>query len=366
MKIGIYISPSHAVPPNEKNILAPWMLTAQLADGLVDKGHEVTLFAAKGSKTKAKLIHGNIPPAAEKMQGFGDHTSYQAFVASQNLVLMREAVSFVKSVHLDVLHIHTAPEGLYPALLALPAHLPVVVTFHDPIVAERFPALEKVYALGMMHFVSLSHAQQEGVPFPFVGVVPNGVDTKLFVPDGDLPIVKRPLLITGRIVPQKGFSDAIEAAREADERLMIVGQRYDMLPDANDYFDTKVAPFIDGKMVMWESVVKQEHLVGHYQTAKALLFPIHWEEPFGLVMIEAMACGTPVVAYNRGSVPEILVDGKTGFIVDPQKGVDGLVASIKRIGAIDRTVCRRHVEEHFSLKTMIGGYENVYQKLLAK
>ena len=132
-------------------------------------------------------------------------------------------------------------------------------------------------------------------------------------------------------------------------RLLIVGQEYEEHKEARIYFEDEVKPAIDGKTVLWESVVKQEHLVGHYQTAAALLFPIQWEEPFGLVMIEAMACGTPVIAYNRGSVPEIIVDGKTGFIVDPSKGVDGLADAIKHIGDIDRKACRTHVEKHFSL-----------------
>jgi glycosyltransferase involved in cell wall biosynthesis len=163
------------------------------------------------------------------------------------------------------------------------------------------------------------------------------VDTTLFVPDKGLP--KQNLLMTGRIVPEKGFTDAIAATRRlgGGERLMIVGQKYEQLPSAKRYFEEEIEPAIDGKTVIWEPVVKQDHLVGHYQTAKALLFPIHWEEPFGLVMIEAMACGTPVIAYNHGSVPEIVVDGKTGFIVED---VRGMVSAIKRIGEIDRAACR--------------------------
>lgn len=395
MRIGIYISPSHAVPPDEKNILAPWVLVAQLADGLVKKGYDVVLFAAKGSKTKAKPISGGIFPAVQRQADFSDHAMYQSFVASQNLALLREAVSYVKSHQLDVLHVHTAPEGLYPALLALPQKLPVVVTFHDPIPPERFPGLEKVMELGNVHFVSLSHAQQKGTPFRFAGVVPNGVDTKKFAPDwgdkgnqGNKGADKKPLLITGRIVPEKGFTDAIAAVRRVGvgERLMIVGQKYDQLPHAKRYFEEEIQPAIDGKTVIWEPVVKQDHLVGHYQTAKALLFPIKWEEPFGLVMIEAMACGTPVIAYNHGSVPEVVVDGVTGFIIDPNEsiksqapnskqisstkfeikktGTDGLIESIKRIGEIDRIACRRHVEKYYTIEKMVRGYETLYAGII--
>ncbi len=364
MNIGLYISPSHAVPPNEKNILAPWILVHQLVDGLVEAGHDVTLFAAKGSKTRATLVHGGIEPAIKKLPEYDDHDDYRAYVVAQELALMREVIVYAKEKKLDVVHIHQPVERLYPALLAMPATVPVVITFHDPISPERFAALEKLMELGNIHLVSLSRSQQQGVPFPFAAVVPNGVDTKLFVPDSTLPLCHRPLLITGRIVPQKGFVDAIAAARASGMRLMIVGQEYAEQSLAHAYFETQIKPVIDGKHVLWESIIKQDHLVGHYQTAAALLFPIQWEEPFGLVMIEAMACGTPVIAYNRGSISEVIVDAKTGFIVDPERGVDGLVAAIKRIGEIDRKACRKHVEKHFSLAAMIDGYENVYKKVV--
>lgn len=364
MKIGLYISPAHAVPPKENSILAPWILVHQLADGLVKNGQEVTLFAAKGSRTKAKLVSGNIDPAVEKLPEYGDKDDYRAYVVAQELALMREVIGCAKAGKLDVVHIHQPVERLYPALLAMPAHVPVIITFHDPISPARFAALEKLTELGNVHFVSLSKSQQQGVPFPFAGVVPNGVDTKQFVPERALPLHNRPLLMTGRIVQQKGFGDAIDAAKRSDMRLMIVGQEYPHQKIAHAYFETEVKPFIDGKHVLWESVVKHEHLVGHYQTAAALLFPIQWEEPFGLVMIEALACGTPVIAYNRGSVPEIIVDGKTGFIVDPEQGVDGLVDAISHIGDIDRKACRTYVEKHFSLEVMVKGYEEVYKKIL--
>lgn len=365
MRIGIYISPSHAVPPNENNILAPWALAAELANGLVAKKHTVTLFAAKDSKTNAKLIHGGIESTVVRRPEYTDPDAYRSFVIAQELSLMREVVVQAKAGKLDIIHIHQPVERLYPALLAIPAKVPVVITFHDPITPQRFPAIEKLMELGNIHLVSLSQSQQRGVPFKFSGVVPNGVDTKLFIPDKHVPIHKKPLLITGRIVQQKGFSDAIDAAKSAGVRLLIVGQEYQQ-KEAKEYFETQVMPQIDGKTVLWESVVKQAHLIGHYQTAQALLFPISWEEPFGLVMIEAMACGTPVIAYNRGSVPEIVVDGKTGYIVDPEAGVAGLVAAIKKIGDIDRSMCRKHVEKHFSLKTMIDGYEKVYDTLLRR
>lgn len=365
MNIGLYISPSHAVPPAEKNILAPWIIVRDLANGLITKGHQVTLFAARGSKTNAKLIHAGIAPTVNQAPTHTDSDAYRSFVVAQELLLFREVIAEAKAGKIDCIHVHQPVERLYPALAALPPKFPVIITFHDPIRPERFPSLEKVMALGNIHLVSLSKSQQKGVPFPFIGVVVNGVDTSLFHPDNELLLHQRPLLMTGRIVPEKGFTDAIAVAKATNMRLLIVGQEYEAKQISREYFETQILPEIDGKLVLWESVVKQEHLVGHYQTAKALLFPIHWDEPFGLVMIEAMACGTPVVAFDRGSVSEIVVHGKTGFIVDPARGVAGLAEAVRHIGDIDRAACRRHVEKHFTNEHMVSGYETIYAKLIA-
>jgi glycosyltransferase involved in cell wall biosynthesis len=377
MKIGIFISPAHAVPPTEMNILAPWMLTSDLANRFVGLGHQVTLFAAKGSKTDATLVHANVLPTSAVEHRYADKESYRSFVIAQELLLFREVIARAKAQELDIVHVHQPVERLYPALAALPQRIPVVITFHDPISPARFPALEKLLALKNIYFVSLSQSQQRGVPFPFAAVVPNGVDTSVFVPDG-IAVRQKPLLITGRIVPEKGFTDAIEAAAACHERLLIVGQEYSKRPDSLEYFEHEIAPRIDKKQVLWESVVRREHLIGHYQTAKALLFPIHWEEPFGLVMIEAMACGLPVIAYHRGSVSEIIRDGLTGYIIDEgtegstnipnpaikTKGIAGLVEAIGKIDAIDPKKCREHVEKHFSTDTMIKAYIKVYKDII--
>jgi len=383
MNIGLYISPAHSVPPDEKNILAPWQLVKDLANGLVARKHAVVLFAARGSDTDAVLVHGNIQPAVLKRQKYIDSDSYRPFVVSQELLLFREVIAAAKAGTIDCIHVHQPVERLYPGLAALPPKFPVIITFHDPIQPERFPALEKVFALGNIHMVSLSKSQQQGVPFPFADVVPNGVDTTIYKPDsggmgtrGSKGKDRRPLLITGRIVQQKGFAEAIAIAKRAKIRLLMVGQEYEKRKIPREYFQEEVRPHIDGKTVIWESIVKQDHLIGHYQTARALLFPIQWEEPFGLTMIEAMACGTPVIAYDRGSVSEIVRDGMTGFIIQntsdksisntsiQKKGIDGFIEAIQRIDEIDRSFCVRHVAEHFTLERMIDRYEALYGEIV--
>jgi glycosyltransferase involved in cell wall biosynthesis len=149
------------------------------------------------------------------------------------------------------------------------------------------------------------------------------------------------------------------------------------------FFTDVIAPKLkENPQVTLTGFLQGAQKAQHLGMAKAFLFPIHWEEPFGMVMIEAMACGTPVIAYNRGSVPEIVIDGVTGFIIDPPegddtpyplgqhiikaRGVDGIAQAIKRIGEIDRSACRKHVEDHFTVEKMVEGYERVYQDVLSK
>jgi glycosyltransferase involved in cell wall biosynthesis len=179
------------------------------------------------------------------------------------------------------------------------------------------------------------------------------------------------------MVAVKGHDIAIAAARGAGMPLTFATWMSDAVKET-PYFKEKIAPFIDGKNIVLNSLMQGVSLASAYQKAKALIFPIQWEEPFGLVMIESMSCGTPVVAYNRGSVAEIVKDGVTGFVIDPDdtdrpgkgtwviktQGIEGLVEAIKRVGEIDRAACRRHVEEKFTIDKMVEGYENVYKKVL--
>lgn len=386
MKIALFSSPVHTVPPHEKNILAPWELVAELANGLTDRGHEVLLFAPKGSMTRAKLYDGDVTPIMLEKNAFPDQNAYRSHIFEKSLEFFQYMKRIVAENNIDIVHVHQSIEVFTPALSGFPSLVPIVCTFHDVVDASRFDALSNVLTNKNVHFIGISQSQFLQTTLPVDAVVYNGIDIEKFGFSDQKELSDRPLLAAGRIVPEKGFTDAIHASQKSGVRLMIVGQRYEENPIARDYFDREVKPNIDGKQVIWEPVVKRDHLVGHYQTARALLFPIHWEEPFGLVMIEAMACGTPVIAYNRGSVSEIVRDGVTGYIVEEEeetdrtnrsytsnktnfiikkKGVAGLAEAIMRIGEIDRAACRKHVEDHFTVEKMVEGYENVYKKVLA-
>jgi len=181
----------------------------------------------------------------------------------------------------------------------------------------------------------------------------------------------------GRLVPQKGVEDAIKTCIITNERLSI-GSQFPGPYEVSPYYRTSVVPFLDDPKIEKIGMVTTRRRAELLGRAKGLLFPIKWEEPFGLVMIEAMACGTPVIAYNRGSVSEIVKDGVTGFIIDSdnenrpgrgnwvikKQGIEGLVEAIKRIGEIDRAACKKHVEKHFTVEKMVTSYEEVYQKIL--
>ena len=377
MNIAIFSSPAHTIPHKEKKILAPWVLTEQLVTSLVAKGHDVTLFAPEGSQTTARLETGGVKPCGILRDTFSIVDAYYAYLHEQSLTLFSHMVGCIAPLGIHVIHIHQGIEQLQRVLSDVPSSVHMVCTFHDPITPDRIPALTEISRMPNVHFIGISRAQTKDLPFPFYDVVYNGVDTSFFAPD-DIE-GERKFLIAGRIVPEKGFVDAISAVLQTNERLMMIGQNFSNKPETKQFFETEIAPNIDGKQVFWEPVLKQEHLLAHYQQAKALLFPIHWEEAFGLVMTESMACGTPVIAYNHGSVPEIVVDGVTGFIIDSddgytnghtgtwiikKRGVEGLVEAMGRIGEIDRKKCREHVLEKFSIEQMVKGYERVYEKMI--
>lgn len=372
MRIAMYISPAHRVPPHEANILAPWSITAQIVDGLIDHGHTVLLFTASGSYTKAKLYDFGIGPNYH-LKNQMNRSAYKTLVKQEEELLFMKMLDRIQQEPVDLIHIHHPIERLYNCLVKVPPYLPVIFTLHDPITNERISELGKLYSLGNIYFVSVSKAQQRYTNIPFVSFIYNGIDSM------DFPFSNQHddfLLAAGRFVSEKGFEDAVTVSKTIDIPVHIQGQSYKDLNEQH-YFDT-LLNYSQGSMVTIANFVDKKQLIDNYQKARALLFPIKWEEPFGLVMIESMACGTPVIAYNRGSVPEIIRDGLTGFIIDPddekrpgkgtwnikKQAVEGLVEAVKRIDEIDRQDCRRYVEENFSIEKMVERYEQVYHKVI--
>jgi glycosyltransferase involved in cell wall biosynthesis len=316
-----------------------------LTEELVRRGHDVTLFASGDSTTTARLR--SITPRPVR---YGDarnrlrHAEYLQLANAQACFLEAETGGF------DVVHNHAGIEGL---ALAATSATPVLTTNHNSFVPETQPIWD---AYPWAHH-GLSAAS--AATFPSRGALPpihHGIDVASF-PFGDTP--EGYLVFLGRFSPEKGADRAIQAARLAGRRLVLAGK----VDSANaDHFSSHIDPEIDDRQITFigeaDGAKKRQLLAG----ADALLFPIDWDEPFGLVMVEALACGTPVVGFRRASVPEVVEDGVTGFVVDD---VAEMADRIGRLGEIDRTACRRAAERHFDVSRMVDDYERHYAAVVA-
>jgi glycosyltransferase involved in cell wall biosynthesis len=235
---------------------------------------------------------------------------------------------------------------LYPTV-------PVLYILHDYLDEKRRQVIEMHHSANQ-HFVSISSSQRRDAPdFPYIATVYNGIDTELFSYSDK---AEDYLIFAGRIVPEKGVKEAIQVALKTDRRLLIIGQ---VTPASQWYFDEHIKPHLSDK-ILYLGMIDKAQLVKYYQKAVALLMPIRWEEPFGLTMAEAMACGTPAIAFKRGSVPEVIEHGKTGFVVD---NTAEMIEAIGNVGKINRLDCRRRVEKHFTNTLMIDNYERVLYQL---
>ena len=313
-----------------------------LTEELVAEGHEVTLFAAGDSRTKAKLEA--VVPRALRLEGV--HNS-----APFNIIMLDRVAA--RAQEFDVLHFHI-DFFHYPVFRSL-AHK-TLTTLHG---RQDLPELPHVYrAFPHMPLVSISHDQRRPVPpVNWMGTVYHGLPTDLFREDkGDGGY----LAFLGRICADKGPVEAIEIAARAGMKLKIAAK---VDPADRVYYDEVVAPLITrSPHVEFIGEIHDGQKQDFLGKAAALLFPIQWPEPFGLVMIEAMACGTPTIAFRCGSVPEVLEDGLTGFVVD---GVNGAVAASSKLGALFRPSIRSRFEERFSARAMAKEYVQIYKKLAA-
>jgi glycosyltransferase involved in cell wall biosynthesis len=338
MRIALIAPPWYAVPPSGYGGIE-WVV-ALLADGLTDRGHDVTLFAPPGSRTKARLVS----PLGERLPP--DSIGNPWYEASHAMS------AYEGSERFDILHDHTGPVGVSIGALI---ESPIVHTLHGPFTPQALMLYSRIAR--HLWFVAISESQRSMGPpdLRWAGVVYNGIPIDNYPYREDKEDF---LFFLGRADEEKAPHLAIEAARRAGRQLvMCVTTKNER---EQRYWAEQVEPLL-GDDVEVHGECDQEQKADLLGRAAALLFPIQWAEPFGLVMIEAMACGTPVVAWRNGSVPEVIDDGVMGFVVD---SMDGMVQAIGRVGELDPRAARAHVEERFSAAAMVTGYERAYERIL--
>jgi glycosyltransferase involved in cell wall biosynthesis len=340
VRIAQVSPPWVAVPPKGYGGIE-WIVSL-LADGLVDRGHDVTLFATGDSETKAELEY-----AFEAAPGPAFNNSIWHDIVHQ-LLVHRDTARF------DLIHQHTYWSGMVAAMLL---DVPMVHTLHRSFTDEMRRVYEPV--ADRIWFVAVSEDQRSHMPeLRYAGVVHNGIDLARY------PLREEKedfLLFIGRTHPDKGPRRAVDAAVAAGLPLVMAVKIAE--PVELEHWQKEVQPVLpEGTRVLQE--ISHEEKVDLMGRARAVLFPIDWDEPFGLVMTEAMACGTPVIATPRGAVPEVVVHGETGFIVPVEGYGEAAAEAIGRAGEIDPRICRKHVEDRFSGEAMVSAYETVYRDVL--
>jgi glycosyltransferase involved in cell wall biosynthesis len=341
LRIAEVAPPWLAVPPKGYGGIE-WVI-ALLADGLADRGHEVTLFATGDSQTRAKLAYVyERAPGPKAINSIWHDTM-------QTLLAFRDPVAF------DLFHVH-APWSSIAAGIA--SGRPVVHTLHGSFT----PEMQELYAdvADRLWFVAVSEAQKRRAPdLRYAGVVYNGIDVSMY------PFREEKddfVLFLGRAAPEKGALRAVETARLAGVPLVLAVKIAE--ESEHEHWEREVKLVLPaGTEVFGEITLEQK--IDLLSRAKAVLFPIDWEEPFGLVMTEAMACGTPVIATPRGSVPEVIANGETGFVVPVERYPQEAAQALRRLADIDPHACRARVKKLFSKEAMVEGYERAFDRALA-
>ncbi len=342
LRIAMIATPYSAIPPPAYGAVEA--IVAELVDGLVNRGHHVTLIAAGSHGTRAQrfLASYEVPPGTRLDEpGPLPEVIHAAYGARA-----------LEDCDIDVVHDHT----LAGPLLARGRLTPTVVTPHGPLDGE----LGSYYrTLGdTVRLVAISAAQRAAAPdLPWTATVHNAIHADTF----PFQAAKEDfVLFLGRFNHDKAPHLAIEAARAAGLPITLAGKCSE--PAELAYCAEEIEPRLGPDTTLFgvaDATAKRDL----FARAACLVFPVCWEEPFGLVMIEAMACGTPVVALRRGAVPEIVVPGKTGIIVDHPSELAGAIIQAR---SLDPAACREHVETHFTVQAMVAGYEAAYRRVLAE
>ncbi|NCO66773.1 MAG: glycosyltransferase [Candidatus Aquicultor secundus] len=341
LKIALIAPPWFPVPPTGYGGIE--LVVSILAEGLCRRGHDVTLFASGDSVTQARLV------------SVFDTATFNKLKENVHLENIQSLAAYERAGEFDIIHDH---DGYGSRLLgALTSRLlakPVIATMHGP--AEPYSLGFYQSLASDLLFVAISEYQRSSFSgIDFLATIPNAIKIN------DYPFSENAddyLLFVGRMSEEKGARQAVSVANKLGKKLVMIGK----CSEANEikYFNEYVKPIL-GNNTEYLGEVDLATKLELYRNAECLLFPIQWPEPFGLVMIESMACGTPVVAIRNGSVPEIVHHGRTGFIVEDE---EGMVEAVKNIEGIERLECRKRVVEEYNEEVFIDRHELAYENAL--
>ena len=340
MRIGMIAPLEMRVPPVAYGGIE--LVVSLLTEELVRRGHDVTLFASGDSVTHAQLV--SCSPTS--LRGTD--------AARDTLNAMNVSACLARAGSFDVIHNHTGCDGMAVAGLAGP---PMLSTLHG-IPDDDWPT---VFAHYQGWYNTLSWSFKRRLPFKpgFVGVIYNGLDVDSYPFTGSMGRGDH-LLFLSRISREKGAHLAISVARKLGRRLVLAGN---VASHDAEYFRTSVLPWIDGDQVQYVGEVDYNRKREVLQQPHCLLAPLTWDEPFGLFMVEAMACGTPVVGLNRGSISEVVRHGETGFVVDT---LAEMATAVGRVDSIDRWRCRLDAQRRFDYRTMVDRYVAAYERVTSE
>ncbi len=316
-------------------------IVSYITEELVRQGHEVTLFASGDSITSANLI-----AISDKSLRLDPHCMLEL---AYHVLMLEQVIR--ESDRFDIIHSHI---DFIPFPLFRRHHVPSVTTLHGRLdIPDLLPLFHE---FGEIPVVSISNAQREPIPWA------NWQDTVYHgLPEDLYPFREEPgkyLAFLGRISPEKRVDRAIEIAKRVGMNLKIAA-KVDKVD--REYFERVIKPLLDHPLVEYIGEIGETQKAEFLGSAFALLFPIDWPEPFGLVMIEAMACGTPIIAFNRGSVQEVMEQGATGFIVN---SVQEAVRAVQMVSNLSRKLCRQIFEKKFTASRMCSDYVTIYERLL--
>ncbi|MBI4101592.1 MAG: glycosyltransferase [Candidatus Nealsonbacteria bacterium] len=375
------------IPPPEDLIRADTYVSVPLALGLKKMGHDVFFLCPKDSKigvkkifTSTKSLHSII--SLEEFLGISNSNLRTEMILSLQFDLYLNLIEACKREKFDLVHIHTN-NPLAELIISKKIKTPFFFTLHGIcLYPELESRIKRLFSKKENYFISISDYQRKTYPgMKFLDTVYNGLQLEKF------PFVERGgerMFFAGRLKKNKGVKEAVEIAQKTAKRLEITGSVSTDPADRAYFVDDLMKEIKKSKgMISYRGLVRRREMAAFYGQSRLTLFPVQWEEPFGLVMTESMATGTPVVGFARGSVPEVIKDGKTGFIVNPsakdirgnwiikKTGIAGMIEAVNRIYDLPekdylamRENCRRRVEENFSAEKMVNSYESLYRQIV--